>query len=52
MTMPPRFPLLAIAYLAVSAFAAETTVPTWPLWDGHESIADYAKRVNVPPKTL
>jgi formylglycine-generating enzyme required for sulfatase activity len=27
--------------------------PSYPLWDGHESIADYAKRVNLPPtKTL
>ena len=25
----------------------------WPLWDGHESVASYAKRVNLPPiKTL
>jgi formylglycine-generating enzyme required for sulfatase activity len=25
----------------------------YPLWDGHESVADYAKRVNLPPtKTL
>jgi len=38
MTMPLRFPLLALVCLAVSAFAAETPAPTWPLWDGHESI--------------
>ena len=21
----------------------------YPLWDGHESVTDYAKRLNVPP---
>ena len=35
---------------AFSAFSAETAAP---LWDDHESVADYAKRVNLPPtKTL
>ena len=34
---PLRFPLL-FACLAASAFAAEAPAPTWPLWDGHESI--------------
>ena len=31
----------------------DAPVLSWPLWDGHESVADYAKRVNLPPtKTL
>jgi formylglycine-generating enzyme required for sulfatase activity len=42
--------LLIIFALFGSAIAAE---PQYPLWDGHESLADYAKRVNLPPsKTL
>jgi formylglycine-generating enzyme required for sulfatase activity len=53
MTMTLRFLLLVVACLAVSAFAAETPAPMWPLWDGKESIADYAKRMNLPAtKTL
>src|SRR5215831_17336339 len=28
-----------------SALASEAQ---YPLWDGHESVADYAKRVNLP----
>jgi formylglycine-generating enzyme required for sulfatase activity len=51
--MPLRFPLLALACLAVSAFAAETPAPTWPLWDGSETVEQYAQRVKLPPtKTL
>ncbi|MCY3021958.1 MAG: formylglycine-generating enzyme family protein [Planctomycetota bacterium] len=53
MTISPRFLLLALACLAASAFAVEMAAPTWPLWDGHESIEQYAKRTNLPPtKTL
>ena len=34
-----------------SVYAGESTA--YPLWDNHESVADYAKRVNLPPtKTL
>ena len=37
--------------LAGSLVAGELTA--YPLWDGQESVADYAKRVNLPPtKTL
>ncbi|MCY3020848.1 MAG: formylglycine-generating enzyme family protein [Planctomycetota bacterium] len=37
----------------MSAFAAETAAPTWPLWDGQESVERYAQRTNLPPtKTL
>lgn len=33
--------------------AGEQGNPTYPLWDGFESVADYAKKVNLPPtKTL
>lgn len=40
--------LLLLALPAV--YSAE---PAYPLWDGHESVADYAKKVNLPPtKTL
>ena len=38
-------PLILLA-LSASLLAAE---PSYPLWDGHESVADYAKRVNLPP---
>ena len=43
-------PLLILALtLASSLPAAEP----YPLWDGHETVADYARRVNLPPtKTL
>jgi formylglycine-generating enzyme required for sulfatase activity len=44
-----RFLLIAIL-LALPAHAAEST---FPLWDNSESIAEYAKRANLPPtKTL
>ena len=47
---PMRLPLLLFAIaLASSLPAAEP----YPLWDGHESVADYARRTNLPPtKTL
>ena len=39
--------------LAGSLSASELPTPAYPLWDGHEAIADYAKRVNLSPtKTL
>ena len=38
--------------LLVTPFVLATDAPA-PLWDGNESVADYAKRVNLPPtKTL
>ncbi|MCY3017734.1 MAG: formylglycine-generating enzyme family protein [Planctomycetota bacterium] len=53
MTIPLPLPLLALACIAASAFAAETPAPTWPLWNGQESIEQYTKRVNLlPTKTL
>jgi formylglycine-generating enzyme required for sulfatase activity len=53
-----RFSLrtLVIAVLLagnLSAIAAEPDAKPWPLWDGSESVADYAQRANLPPsKTL
>lgn len=47
--------LTALTFLllaALSALSAEPTQP-YPLWDGHESIAEYAKRTGLEPtKTL
>ena len=40
--------LLALVCLVASTFAAETPAPAFPLWDGKESIEQYAKRVNLP----
>jgi len=37
---------LLLFTLAGSLFAAE---PAYPLWDGQESVASYAKKVNLPP---
>ena len=46
------FPLLLLLLLAGSLAASESA-PAYPLWDGVESVADYAKRVDLPPtKTL
>jgi formylglycine-generating enzyme required for sulfatase activity len=44
---------LFVLALAASLTASEPSPPTYPLWDGQETVADYAKRVNLPPtKTL
>jgi formylglycine-generating enzyme required for sulfatase activity len=46
------FPIALLLALAANAPAAEST-PTWPLWDGSESIEQYAKRAGLEPtKTL
>ncbi len=49
-----RVSLVSSAVFAMCCFLA-VTVPSlaasareWPLWDGHESVADYAKKVNLP----
>jgi len=45
-----RYPLLLCLALLGTALAGE---PAYPLWDGHESIEQYAKKVILPPtKTL
>jgi len=53
-TIPLRFPLLALMCLAASAFSAEPQpAKPWPLWNSQETIADYARHVNLPTtKTL
>ena len=43
-----RLLLLNILVLSASLPAGEPT-PAYPLWDGQESVADYAKRVNLAP---
>lgn len=37
---------MTLLLIARSLFAAE---PAYALWDGHESVAAYAKKVNLPP---
>ena len=44
--------MILLAALASTAPAAEPSpaeAKPWPLWDGKETIAEYAKRVNLPP---
>jgi formylglycine-generating enzyme required for sulfatase activity len=44
---------LILTFLALAALAASAAEPTYPLWDGHETIAEYAKRTGLEPtKTL
>jgi formylglycine-generating enzyme required for sulfatase activity len=47
--------LVFLAFLGVLLFTTQCakTPTAWPLWDGRESTAEYAKRVNLSPtKTL
>ena len=45
--------LLSLFLLILASLSAAEPTPTYPLWDNHEPIADYAKRVNISPtKTL
>jgi formylglycine-generating enzyme required for sulfatase activity len=39
--------LLLLSALLPSAHASEPA-PSFPLWDGHESVADYARKVGLP----
>ena len=41
--------LLIMFALAAPLLAADSPPPAYPLWDGTESIAAYAKKVNLPP---
>jgi hypothetical protein len=42
--------LLLLAAVAHLAQAAEPSpAPTWPLWDGSESVEQYAKRAGLEP---
>jgi hypothetical protein len=44
---------LILITLALAALAASAAEPTYPLWDGQETIAEYAKRTGLEPtKTL
>src|SRR4051794_32910594 len=43
-----RFVSLFVFALAAAVPASELPA-SFSLWDGHESVADYAKRVNLPP---
>ena len=46
-------PLLYFCVAGILWAGEEAPTPTYPLWDGHESVADYAARVHLPPtKTL
>src|SRR5471030_459426 len=46
-----RLLLLVFVMLAGSLVAGEAT--DYPLWDGHESVTNYARKVGLPPtKTL
>ena len=52
--MRPLAFILLLAVLAANARAAEPSpTPAWPLWDGAESVEQYAKRTKLEPtKTL
>src|SRR4051812_18923589 len=47
-TSSMRFVSLFVLSLAAALPASELPA-SLPLWDGHESVADYARRVNLPP---
>jgi len=48
-----RLPLLVLIVFGSIAAGEQQTQPAYPLWDGTESVADYATKVNLPPtKTL
>ncbi|MGD0092760.1 MAG: formylglycine-generating enzyme family protein [Planctomycetota bacterium] len=48
-----RLVQLLTLLLPVCAYSAEEHTPSWPLWDGRESVEQYARRTNLPPtKTL
>src|SRR5438552_10412237 len=48
----PPMRLLPLLFIALAGPLAAGE-PPYPLWDGSESVADYAKKVNLPPtKTL
>ena len=46
--------LLPLIFLTLAgSLVAGEPAPVYPLWDNHEPVADYAKRVYLPPtKTL
>ena len=45
--------MIAACLACATHLCAEEPAHAWPLWDGKETVADYAQRVNLPPtKTL
>ena len=44
------FPLIALVFAGL--LAAAEPASAYPLWDGVEPVADYAARVNLPPKKI
>jgi formylglycine-generating enzyme required for sulfatase activity len=47
--------MIATVFILIGSLAASerTAASTYPLWDGHESVAEYANKVNLPTtKTL
>jgi hypothetical protein len=40
---------LILTFLALAALAASAAEPAYPLWDGQETIAEYAKRTGLEP---
>ena len=48
-----RLARVLLLFTLAGSLAASDSTPAFPLWDGTESVADYAKRANLPPtKTL
>ena len=44
---------ITLIFTAPLVRGSDTPASRWPLWDGHESVEQYAQRVNLPPtKTL
>jgi hypothetical protein len=41
--------VLAAVLLALAAWEAGGAEPPWPLWDGQEAVADYARRAGLQP---
>src|SRR4051812_855956 len=42
-------PLILLVLAGALTAAEPASPPNFPLWDGNESVADYARRVNLPP---
>ena len=40
---------ITLFFVAPFLFGGDAPATVWPLWNGHESIADYATRVNLAP---
>ncbi len=40
---------IALAYTFAIFTMASAAEEPWPLWDGRETVADYAQRLKLPP---